>query len=361
MHAPRTIPPILPSLVLEPAARALADALAAGGGPPPYALAPRVARAALDEAQAGDVALAPATIDERTIPGGPGGRVAVTIVRPAGAAGTPPVVVYLHGGGWVLGNFATHERLVRELARQAGAAFVVVDYTPAPEARYPVAIEEAYAATAWVAEHGAGIGLDGTRLAVAGDGAGGNLAAAVTLLAKRRGGPAMRCQALFYPVTRAAFDTRSYDWFADGPWLTRAAMRRCWEAYAPDAARRAEPTASPLLASREQLRGLPPALVITAEADVLRDEGEAYGRKLRDAGVDVTAVRYGGVFHDFMMLNALAETNAARAAVAQAARALQAALLPERARPRAANRSAVAREPDAADAGRSPTRMEDTA
>jgi acetyl esterase len=230
--------------------------------------------------------------------------------------------VYFHGGGLVLGNFGTHERLVRELAEQTGAAFVFVNDTPSPGAHYPLAIEEAHAATVWLAEHGAQYGLDGTRMAVAGDSVGGDMTAAVTLLAKERGGPATRFQARFYPVTLAD----SYDEFADGPWLTRRRMKWFRDAYTPDPARRIEPTASPLLASLEQLADLPPALIITDEADVLRDEGEAYGRKLRQAGVDVTAVRYEGIFHDVMMLNALAETNATQAAIAQAAQALRAAL-----------------------------------
>lgn len=320
-------PEMIPAVVLEPAAQAVADALAAGGGPPLYTLAPTDARAVLDQAQAGDVPLAPAMIEDRSLPVGPSGQVAVTIVRPGGATEALPVVMYVHGGGWVLGNFATHERLVRDLAQQTGAAFVFVNYTPSPEAHYPVAIEEAYAAMRWVAEHGAELSLDGKRMAIAGDSVGGNMAAAVTLRAKERGGPALRYQALFYPVTHAASDTDSYEQFAEGPWLTRKAMQWFWDLYAPDVARRTEPTASPLLASLEQLAGLPPALVITDEADVLRDEGEAYSRRLRQAGVDVTSVRYEGVFHDFMMLNALAETNATRAAVAEAAQALRAALL----------------------------------
>jgi acetyl esterase len=226
----------------------------------------------------------------------------------------------------VLGNFGTHQRLVRELANQTGAAYVFVNYTPSPDARYPVAIEEAYAAAIWAEKHGAEHGLDGSRMAIAGDSVGGCMAAAVTLVASERGGPNFRYQALFYPVTNADFETASYQQFAEGPWLTRRNMQWFWDAYLPDLDRRSEPTASPLLATLEQLSGLPPALVITDEADVLRDEGEAYGRKLRLAGVDVTTVRYAGVFHDFMMLNALAETNAARAAVTEAAQALKAAL-----------------------------------
>ncbi|MGH2603183.1 MAG: alpha/beta hydrolase [Dehalococcoidia bacterium] len=316
----------IPTLVLEPAAQALADALAAAGGPPIYTLSPDDARAVLDRAQSGDVAMAPAEVEEHTIPGGPDGTVSVTVVKPMDRNGSLPAVVYTHGGGWVLGTFATHERLVRDLTEQTGAAFVFVNYPRSPEARYPVALEQVYATVRWVAQHGAELGLDGSRLAVAGDSVGGNMTAAVTLLAKERGGPQISYQALLYPVTNAAFDTGSYEQFAEGPWLTRKAMQWFWDAYLPDASKRSEATASPLQATVEQLRGLPPALVITDEADVLRDEGEAYGRKLRQAGVDVTTVRYEGVFHDFMMLNALAETNATRDATAQTARALKAAL-----------------------------------
>lgn len=319
-------PATLPTVVLEPAAQTLADALATDGGPPLYTLSPADARAALDQAQSGDVAMAPAEIAEHAIPGGPDGTVPITVLKPVDRNGSLPAVVYTHGGGWVLGNFATHERLVRDLTARTGAAFVFVNYPRSPEARYPVAIEQVYATARWVAEYGAELGLDGSRLAVAGDSVGGNMTAAVTLLAKERGGPAIRYQALLYPVTNAAFDTDTYEQFAEGPWLSRRAMQWFWDAYLPDVSQRSAPTASPLQATLEQLRGLPPALVITDEADVLRDEGEAYGRKLRQAGVDVTAVRYEGVFHDFMMLNVLAETNANHDATAQTAQALKAAL-----------------------------------
>lgn len=316
----------IPAVVLEPAAQAVADALAAGGGPPLYTLSPEAARAVLDHAQAGDVVMAPADIEQCTIPGGPDGDVSITIVRPEGASKVFPAVLYIHGGGWILGNFGTHQRLVRDLVQQTGAVFVFVNYTPSPDAHYPVAIEQAYAALTWMAGHGDEIGIDSNRLAIAGDSVGGNMTAAVTMLAKERGGPALRYQALLYPVANAALDTETYDQFADGPWLTRKAMAWFWDAYAPDLPVRAEPTASPLQATLEQLAGLPPALVITDEADVLRDEGEAYGRKLRQAGVDVTAIRYEGVFHDFMMLNDLAETHATRNAISQTAQALKTAL-----------------------------------
>lgn len=319
-------PESIPAVVLEPAAQALADALAAAGDPPIYTLSPDDARAVLDEAQAGEVVMPPAEVEEHTIPGGPDGTISITVVRPIDRNGSLPAVVYTHGGGWVLGNFGTHERLVRDMTNQTGAAFVFVNYTPSPDAHYPIAIEQVYATVKWVAERGAELGLDGSRLAVAGDSVGGNMTAAATLLAKERGGPAIRYQALLYPVTNADFDTGSYNTFAEGPWLTRKGMEWFWDSYLPDRSTRSEPAASPLLASLDRLRGLPPALVITDEADVLRDEGEAYARKLRTAGVDVIAVRYDGVFHDFMMLNALAKTNAARAAVAQTAQALKAAL-----------------------------------
>lgn len=313
-------------IVLEPAVQAFLDALAAAGDPPLRGLSPHDARAVLNRLQAGEVSMAPAEVEPHTIPGGPGGEISITVARPLDHNGSLPAVMFFHGGGWMLGNFATHERLVRELAARTGAAIVFVNYSPSPEAHYPTAIAEAYAATAWVGKRGAELGLDGARLAVAGDGAGGGLAAAVTLLAKERGGPTIRYQALFYPVTNAAFDTGSYIEFADGYGLTGTAMAWFWDQYAPDLLERAEPTASPLQATLEQMQGLPPALVITAQADVVRDEGEAYSRKLREAGVDVTAICYKGIIHDFMMLNALAETNAARDATARAARALKAAL-----------------------------------
>jgi len=326
MNTTNTPAAAIPAIVLEPAARNLADTLAASDGPPLYTLSPADARAVLDGAQAGDIPMAPAEIEDHTIPGGPDGTVSITVVKPATRNGNLPVVVYTHGGGWILGNFGTHQRLVRDLTDQTGAAFVFVNYPPSPEARFPVAIEQVYATVQWVARYGAELGLDGSRLAIAGDSVGGNMTAAVALMAKQRGGPAIRLQALLYPVTNAAFDTASYDQFAEGPWLTRKAMQWFWDAYLPEVEERTNPLASPLQATVDQLRDLPPALVITDEADVLRDEGEAYSRKLRQAGVDVTAVRYEGVFHDFMMLNALADTNATRTATRQTARALRTAL-----------------------------------
>ncbi|QMU80480.1 alpha/beta hydrolase [Streptacidiphilus sp. PB12-B1b] len=303
-------------VVLEPAAQAFADA--AAKNPPIYTLSYTAARKVLDAAQAGPVTEPAVDSSHRTLPVGPTGKVTVRIVRPKGATGKLPVVMYFHGGGWVLGDESTHDRLVRELAVGVHAEVVFVDYTPSPEARYPIAIEQAYAATQWVAAHGSEIDADGSRIAVAGDSVGGNITAAVTLMDKERHGPHLSGQVLFYPVTDANFNTGSYQEFANGPWLTRKAMQWFWNAYAPDPKTRDQILASPLRASLNQLKGLPKALVITDEADVLRDEGEAYAAKLRAAGDDVTAVRYQGIIHDFVMLNALAGTNAAQAAFAQA-------------------------------------------
>jgi acetyl esterase len=268
----------------------------------------------------------PADVEDRVIAGGPTGEVSIRVVRPLNGSGTLPMIVHCHGGGWILGDKDTHDRLTRDLAAAAGAVVVFVDYAPAPEARYPVQIEQAYTALEWAADHGAELGADPTRIALFGDSVGGNMAAALTLMAKDRDGPAIAAQALFYPVTDADFDTPSYQRYADGPWLSRAAMQWFWDAYLPDEARRSEPTASPLRASTAQLTGLPPALVVNGEHDVLRDEGEAYARRLTQAGVTVTQVRYGGTIHDFVLLNPITQTPAPRAAIAQAGRFLRRAL-----------------------------------
>ncbi|UBU17152.1 alpha/beta hydrolase [Nonomuraea gerenzanensis] len=307
--------------VLEPAAQAFADATAQ----PPYLfqLPPDEGRKAVDEAQSGPVDLLPVDEEWVTVAGGPTGEVRARIVRPAGLAGDLPVIIYIHGAGWVFGNAHTHDRLVRELAVGAGAAVVFPEYDRSPEHRYPVAIEQNWTVARWVVTEGAGKGLDPSRIAVAGDSVGGNMSAALTLMAKERGGLELRQQVLFYPVTDAAFDTGSYQEFAEGYFLRRDGMRWFWDQYTTDEAQRAEITASPLRATGEQLAGLPPALVITAEADVLRDEGEAYAGKLRAAGVPVVAVRFQGVIHDFVMLNALRETHGAGAAIELAAGTLR--------------------------------------
>jgi acetyl esterase/lipase len=312
------------SPVLEPAAQEFANATAK----PPFLfdIGPVEGRKVVDEVQAGDVPKPDVDVEDTTVPGGPSGSVSVRILRPKGSAGALPALVYVHGAGWVFGNAHTHDRLIRELASGVGAAVVFPNYSLSPEARYPTAIEESYAVARWVAEHGGEKRLDGSRLAVAGDSVGGNMTAALTLMAKERGSPRFAAQVLFYPVTDASFDTGSYQQFAEGYFLRRDAMQWFWDQYTTDPAERARITASPLRATPDQLAGLPPALVITAEADVLRDEGEAYAAKLRQAGVDVTAVRYLGIIHDFVMLNGLRDTPAARAAIAQAIGFLRAAL-----------------------------------
>jgi acetyl esterase/lipase len=303
------------AVLLESAAQAFADAN--NSRPFLFELGPEQGRAALDEVQSGTISRPDADITDQTVPGGPHGEVAVRIVRPVGTTGPLPVVLFVHGAGWVFGGTTTHDRLIRELAVGVGAAVVFPDYRRSPEARYPSAIEECYAVARWIADSGAEHGLDGARLAVAGDSVGGNIAAALTLLAKQRAGPTFAAQVLIYPVTNAAFDTGSYRQFAEGYHLRRDAMIWFWDQYSTEP-QRAEITASPLRATTEQLTGLPQALVITAEADVLRDEGEAYARKLHTAGVPVTARRYRATIHDFLMVDALADTDATRAATAQA-------------------------------------------
>ena len=310
--------------VLEPAAAGFAEATAN----PPYLfdLGPVEGRKTVDEVQSGEITKPAVDEEWVTVPGGPTGEVRARIVRPAGVQGVLPVIVYIHGAGWVFGNAHTHDRLVRELAVGARAAVVFPEYDLSPEARYPVAIEQNYAVARWIVSDGADHHLDATRIAVAGDSVGGNMAAALTLMAKERGDVPLVQQVLFYPVTDAAFDTGSYRQFAEGYFLRRDAMEWFWDQYTTDASERAQVTASPLRATTAQLTGLPPALVITAEADVLRDEGEAYANKLREASVPVTAVRYQGIIHDFVMLNALRGTHAAEAAIGQAISTLRTAL-----------------------------------
>jgi acetyl esterase/lipase len=311
------------AVVLEPASQAFVEATAV----PPflYELTPDEARKVLDDVQAAPIAKLPVVEHWITVPADVG-DVQVRIVRPAGAEGTLPVILYMHGGGWVLGNAGTHDRLVRELACGVGAAVAFVEYDRSPEARYPVAIEQGYAAARAIVRGGAEHGLDPERMAVAGDSVGGGMTAALTLMAQERGDVRFVHQSMYYPVTDAGMDTGSYAQFADGYFLTAKSMAWFWDAYCPDLDRRAEPHASPLRASDEQLAGLPPALLIVDEADVLRDEGEAYAARLRRAGVPITTVRYDGITHDFMMLNPLSDTHATRAAVAQAIATLRQAL-----------------------------------
>ncbi|MFG0420236.1 alpha/beta hydrolase [Ectopseudomonas khazarica] len=299
------------------------DALAAGAGQPLETLTPKDARGVLVGAQASvKVDLSGITVETRTIDVD-GQAITLKVVRPEGARGVLPGFMFFHGGGWVLGDYPTHERLIRDLVVGSGAAAIYVDYTPSPEARYPTAINQAYAATKWVADNGSKIGVDGSRLAVAGNSVGGNMAAVVALKAKAAGTPKLRFQLLLWPVTDANFNNASYNQFAEGHFLTRGMMEWFWDNYTSDPKQRNEVYASPLRASLEQLQGLPPALVQTAEMDVLRDEGEAYARRLNAAGVAVTSVRYNGMIHDYGLLNVIAEVPAVRSAMDQAAQALK--------------------------------------
>ncbi len=309
--------------ILEPAAQELAD----NTSKPPflYELGPEGARKVLDDIQAQPFTKPDVEENWVTVPAEVG-DVRVRIVKPVGAPTPLPVILYIHGGGWILGNAGTHDRLVRELAVGADAAVVFVEYDRSPEARYPVAIEQAYATAQWVTARGAEEGLEASRLAVAGDSVGGNMTAAVAILAKQRGDVRFIHQSLYYPVTDAGQDTDSYREFADGPYLTAKAMAWFWDAYLPDHDKRGEITVSPLRASLDELAGLPPAFVVVDENDVLRDEGEAYARKLTEAGIQTTAVRYNGILHDFMMLNPVRHTAAATAAVEQAIHILRKAL-----------------------------------
>lgn len=310
---------------IEPTTRAFLDKINSSTGPALYELSPQEARKVFDGLQGDKIAKLPAQIEDRKIPGGPNGDVKVRIVRPESSKETLPVIVYMHGAGWVLGGWQSHDRLVLELASKANAAVVFVDFSLSPEAKYPVAIEEGYAALKWVSENAKEINVDASRIAVSGDSVGGNMAIALTMMSKEKGGPKIAFQCLFYPVTDANFDDGSYKQFGENHFLTREAMKWFWNAYA-DESKRNDPKVCPLKATAEQLKGLPPAIIFTAENDVLRDEGEHYAHNLTEAGVHVTAVRCLGTIHDFVMLHALAETPAAKFATESGAAALKAAL-----------------------------------
>ncbi len=307
---------VVPVPSLDPTTQSFVDSLA--GGKPLSTLTTDAARAVLSGLQsAAEVSLPAVSIKDVTLPIGPTGKTDIRVMRPAGATGVLPVVLYIHGGGWVLGGKDTHDRLVRELTVGANAALVFVDYERSPEARFPTAIEQGYAVAKHIAANAEQLMVDADRMVIAGDSVGGNMAAAIALLAKERQGPTFAAQLLFYPVTDASMSTESYEEFADGPWLTKSSMAWFWDQYLPEAGKREDIHASPVNATADELNGLPMTLLIVDENDVLRDEGEAYGRKLAAAGVRVTSLRCNGTIHDFMMLNALATTPAVRAAVGQ--------------------------------------------
>jgi len=307
--------------------------LNSGTGKPIEQLSPAEARKVLIDAQKSvTVNYSGIEESERTITQD-GAKVKIHITKPAGAKPGAPVFIFIHGGGWVLGDYPTHRRLVRDLVVESGAVAVFPDYTPSPEARYPVAINQIYAAIKWVSDHGNEIGVDGKNLAVVGNSVGGNMTASVVLMAKEKNGPAIKLQVMLWPVTDANFETGSYKELGEGRFLSRNMMIWFWDNYLPDKNGRREIYASPLQATLEQLKGLPPALIQTAENDVLRDEGEAYARKLDEAGVPVTLTRYGGLIHDYGLLNPLAEIPAVKTALLQAAAVIRATLKDKRSSP----------------------------
>ncbi|WP_019154164.1 alpha/beta hydrolase [Robertmurraya massiliosenegalensis] len=301
------------NLSLEKAAQNFIEATAN----PPYLfdLGPVEGRKVVDSVQSGEIDKPHTLISDMTIHSDISKQIKVRIVRPDNSDTKLPVILYIHGAGWVFGNSHTHDRLTRKLAVETNAIVVFPEYSLSPEAKYPIAIEEIYEVLKWVEAEADQQQFDIDHLFVAGDSVGGNMAAAITLMTKERKGPKISKQLLFYPVTDADFDTESYHQFETGYFLRRDGMQWFWDQYTTDPTDRAQITASPLRASKEQLTGLPQALVITAEADVLRDEGEAYANKLREAGVPVTAVRFQGIIHDFVMLNEFAETEAAKGAL----------------------------------------------
>jgi len=308
-------------MALEPTTQIFIDSLS---GPSLSQLSPAEAHKVLTDLQSQPIPLQDAQIEDAVWPIGPTGETRIRIVRPAsaGASEVLPVILYTHGGGWVLGDKITHDRLVREIANGVGATVIFVDYVNAPEAKYPTQQEQAYASLLYTVEHADELRVDPSRLAIAGDSVGGHMAALVTLMAKQRGGPNIRFQVLFYPVTDSISDNGSYRAFANGPWLTLDSARFFFD---QEGLTGDETDAWPLRASIDELRGLPDALVIV-DNDVLRDEGEAYADRLAEAGVRVTSVRYNETIHDFVMLNPLANTPATRAAIQQAIDALKRAL-----------------------------------
>jgi len=312
-----------PRYNLEKAAAAVVEYLSEG--PALEELPVGDTRKAIDDAQADETLPKPAVEEDWVTVPADVGDVPALIIKPRGAKAQLPAVLYMHGGGWIFGSARSHGRLAAELAVAADAAVVFIDYALAPEARYPVQIEQCYAVARWVTQQGGSHGLDPSRIAVAGDSAGGNMATVLCILAKQRGDVSFVQQSMYYPMTDAltSEDSESYRLFKDGPYGTAATMDWFWSSYLPEEDLRRQSTVSPLRATLEELTGLPPALVIVDENDVLRDQGEAYATKLRDADVPTACVRFNGTMHDFMMLNALRDTESTRAAIDMAASAFR--------------------------------------
>lgn len=283
---------------------------------PLYELSPQEARDFLTQVQTKYHKEVPANVTDLTINTEQEGSVRVRLVRPENYNEPLPVILYLHGGGWVMGDADTHDYLIRKLAVCTNTVVVFVNYTRSPEAVYPKAINQAYGVLKHLYQNADDFNIYPDRIAVAGDSAGANMAIAVALRALREGGPKVQFQALLYPVTDANMDSESYKEFKDGPWLTKKAMEYFWEAYLPDKKYKDDMYVSPLRAKVEDLAGLPPALIITAENDVLRDEGEAFARKLDEASVHVSNVRVNMTIHDFMILNGIQNSRAVKSAFA---------------------------------------------
>lgn len=276
------------------------------GGPGLETLKPADARMVLVNAQAGAKVDYSGITESEKIISADGYNIKLNIVRPAGVTGVLPVFIFIHGGGWVLGDYPTHKRMVRDLVVGSGAVGVFVNYTRTPDAAFPLAINEIYAALKWVSANGSEISVDGKRLGIVGNSVGGNMTAVMSLMAKERKGPEIKVAVMMWPIVDADFETESYKLYGQDRFLTTPLMKWMYDMYIPDAEKRKNILASPLQATVEQLKGMPPTLIQVAENDVLRDEGEAYGRKLLEAGVKSTTVRYNGVIHDFGLLNGLA-------------------------------------------------------
>lgn len=298
------------------------------GGVPVESLSKEKARNVLEDVQASvEVDVSGIYETEETIEVG-SYTIKLNVVRPVGAKDKLPVFVFIHGGGWILGDYPTHRRMVRDLVVESGCAAVFVNYTPSPEAKYPQAIHEIYAVVQWLEANGGALNIDSERLAVVGNSVGGNMAAVTGLMAKKKKGPAIRLLVLLWPVTDVDFETDSYKLYGEQRFLTTSLMKWMFDQYTTDKQQRNEVYHSPLKASLEELKGLPPTLIITAENDILRDEGEAFGRRLDEAGVPVTTVRYNGVIHDFGLLNGFADMPETRSMLTYVAAELRKYLIP---------------------------------
>lgn len=301
------------------------NTIACDNSKPIYKLSPQEARKVLENLQNKYPVDVEADIVDKTITTEEG-DIEVRIVRPVNNTELLPVILYLHGGGWIMGDKNTHNILISELANKTNAVIIFPQYIRSPEAGYPVALNQSYGVLDYIYNHPEEFNIDKDRIAIAGDSAGANMATVLTMKVKENNGPYILIQALFYPVTSADMNTQSYKDFKDGPWLTKKAMEWFWDAYAPEQYMRDEPYISPLNADIKLLNNLPPALIITAENDVLRDEGEEYARKLDNAGVPVLNVRFNGTMHDFMMLHALHNTEESTNAILLASQVLKTAL-----------------------------------